>query len=87
MQVKWLSKKNKVKNARFDISGQYQKGILHLHKIRLREFRSQVTVYFLNYLLIFFNWDTLHERLKIHFNAWSYKKKKDKKIKAYRKSL
>ena len=35
----------------------------------------------------FFNWDSLHSRLNSHCKAWSYKKKKDKKIKAYRKSL
>ena len=36
---------------------------------------------------IFFNWDSLHVRLNSHCKAWSYKKKKHKKIKAYRKSL
>ena len=35
----------------------------------------------------FFNWDSLHARLSSHYKAWSYKKKKDKKIKSYRKSL
>ena len=35
----------------------------------------------------FFNWDSLHARLNSHYKAWSYKKKKHKKIKAYRKSL
>ena len=34
---------------------------------------------------IFFNWDSLHARLNSHYKAWSYKKKKHKKIKAYRK--
>ena len=33
------------------------------------------------------NWDSLHGRLSSHFKAWSYKKKKHKKIKAYTKSL
>ena len=32
-------------------------------------------------------WDSLHARLNSHCKAWSYKKKKHKKIKAYRKSL
>ena len=36
---------------------------------------------------IFFNWDSLHARLNIHYKAWSYKKKKHKKITAYRKSI
>ena len=30
--------------------------------------------------------DSLHARLNSHFKAWSYKKKKYKKIKAYGKS-
>ena len=29
----------------------------------------------------------LHLTLNSHYQAWSYKKKKDKKIKAYRKSI
>ena len=29
----------------------------------------------------------VHARLNSHYEAWSYKKKKHKKIKAYRKSL
>ena len=35
----------------------------------------------------FFNWDSLHARLNSHYKAWSYKKKKHKKIKAYRMSV
>ena len=38
-------------------------------------------------LVIFFNWDSLHASLNSHYETWSYKKKKYKKIKAYRKSL
>ena len=34
----------------------------------------------------FFNWDSLHARPKSHCKAWSYKKKKYKKIKTYKKS-
>ena len=37
--------------------------------------------------MYFFNWDSLHARLKRHYEAWSYKKKKYKKIKAYRESV
>ena len=33
------------------------------------------------------NWDSLHARLNSPYKAWSYKKKKLKMIKAYRKSL
>ena len=35
----------------------------------------------------FLNWDSLHAMLNSHCKAWSYMKKKHKKIKAYRKSL
>ena len=39
------------------------------------------------YTVSFFNWGSLHVRLNSHYKAWSYKKKEDKKINAYRKSL
>ena len=39
------------------------------------------------FVLLFFNWDSLHTSLNSHYKAWSYKKKKHKKIKSYRKSL
>ena len=32
-------------------------------------------------------WDSLHARLNSYYVAWSYKKEKPKKIKAYRKSV
>ena len=35
----------------------------------------------------FFDWDSLHARLDSHYEAWSCKKKKHKKIKAYMKSV
>ena len=35
---------------------------------------------------IFFCWCSLHVRLNSHYEAWSYKKKKHKKVKAYTKS-
>ena len=35
----------------------------------------------------FFYWDSLHARLNSHYEVWSYKKKKYKKIKEYRKSV
>ena len=38
-------------------------------------------------LAVVFNWDSLHARLNSHYKAWSYKKKKHKKINACRKSL
>ena len=39
------------------------------------------------YFNIFFNGDSLHARLNSRYKTWSYKKKKHKKIKAYKKSL
>ena len=33
---------------------------------------------------VFFNCDSLHARLNSHYEAWSYKKKKHKKIRAHR---
>ena len=34
-----------------------------------------------------FNWDSLHARLDSHYEAWSYKKKNHRRVKAYRKSV
>ena len=34
-----------------------------------------------------FKWDSLHARLNSHYKVWSYKKKKHKKITAYRISV
>ena len=34
-----------------------------------------------------FNWDSLHARLKSHYEAWNYKKKKHKKIKTNSKPV
>ena len=35
----------------------------------------------------FFDWDSLHARLKSHYETWSYKKRSTKKITGYRKSV
>ena len=32
---------------------------------------------------MFFKWDSLHARLNSHYEAWSYKEKKYRKIKVY----
>ena len=40
-----------------------------------------------NTFAVFFNWDSLHARLNSRYEAWSYKKRKHKKVKAYRKSV
>ena len=31
-------------------------------------------------IVIFFNWDSLHARLNSHYEAWSYKKKAQKRL-------
>ena len=36
---------------------------------------------------LFFNWDSLHARQNSRYKAWRYKKRKQKKVKAYRKSV
>ena len=38
-------------------------------------------------MIFFFDWHSLHERLYSYYEAWSYKKKKYKKFKTYRKSV
>ena len=43
--------------------------------------------WFFCFSFFFFNWDLLHAKLNSHYEAWSCKKKKHKKIKAYRKSV
>ena len=39
------------------------------------------------FFFFFFNWVSFHARLNSHYHAWSYKKKKHKKLKTYRKCL
>ena len=38
-------------------------------------------------IIPFFKWDLLHVRLNSYYKAWSYKKRKQKNIKTYRKSF
>ena len=39
------------------------------------------------FFFFFFNWDSVHARLESYYKALSYKEKKNKKIKANKKSL
>ena len=39
------------------------------------------------FFIININWYSLHARLNSHYEAWSYRKRKHKKVKAYRKSI
>ena len=41
--------------------------------------RVVAVIYVLNSSSFFLNWDSLHARLNSHYEAWSYKKKRDKK--------
>ena len=61
----------------------YQKCLQYVHS------RNQVGkgVAYPAVFSIFLNWDSLHVRLNSHCKAWSYNKKKHKKIKAYMKFL
>ena len=57
-----------------------------LNKLELGKEKIRHSVYHLFYAKHFcFNCDSLHARLNSHYEAWSYKKKKHKKIIAYRK--
>ena len=40
-----------------------------------------------NFFFFFFNWDSPHARLNSHCEAWSYKKRRTKRITGYRKSV
>ena len=42
---------------------------------------------YLDQMIFFFNWDSLHARLSNHYDACNLKKKKHLKIKAYKKSV
>ena len=39
------------------------------------------------FFFFFINWYSLHARLNSHYEAWSYKKRKHKNVKAYRISI
>ena len=57
-------------------------------RVNLKYYRGhQPTCNILMFIYIFFNWYSLHARLSSHYEAWSYKKKKHKKVKTYRKSI
>ena len=49
--------------------------------------QGSLLTWFSQYFFFFKNWDSLHARLNSHYKAWSYKKKKHKKIKAWKKSV
>ena len=70
-------------------TGPLKNDLHHIHSLRILP-RSYLITFSQNtfrYCCLYFTWDSFHARLKGQFKAWSYKKKKHKKIKAYRKSL
>ena len=58
--------------------------LLKLHKVTGKTFLFEFK---LKFHFFFFNWDSLHRKLNSHYEAWSYSKKKCKKIKACMKSV
>ena len=61
-----------------------------LKKKQVHVFKRLDDCFFLKYSfgeLFFFNWYSLHARLNSHYEAWSYKKRKHKKVKGYGKSI
>ena len=47
----------------------------------------KITILIIIITMIFFNWDSLHARLRSHYEAWHYKKRSTKRITGYRKSV
>ena len=71
-------------NAKYGTEGiSYFQSVLAHHLAYCDPFSLQVALI----KHISFNWDSLYSRLSSHCKAWSYKKKKQKKIKSYQKSL
>ena len=46
-----------------------------------------IYIYVYIYIYIYINWDSLHARLNRDYEAWTYKKRRTKKITEYRKSV
>ena len=44
--------------------------------------KQPVFAYMKIFFIAFFNWNSLHARLHIHYNTWSYQKKMEKKMKS-----
>ena len=77
----------------------FYEGFQGLHKtFEVRQGRVRIKIYVIVYInltfwnamqftFFFINWDSPHARLNSHYKACNYKKKKHKKIKAYRKSV
>ena len=64
-----------------------QFGIIHLVRTQKSSLTPDMTTTCAYQMEIGIYWDSLHARLNSHYKAWSYKKKKQKKIKTYKISL
>ena len=79
-------------NLNFDIFTKFmiligQNSATHMHGLMVYEKDGLPLQRAFLFIIIFFNWDSPHQRLNSHYKAWSYKKKKHKKITSYRKSV
>ena len=64
-----------------------QFGIIRLVRTQKSSLTPDMTTTCVYQMEIGIYWDSLHARLNSHYKAWSYKKKKQKKIKTYKISL
>ena len=59
----------------------------HMTRLLLPRPLPAYAFFTLAFFIFFFIWDSLHARLNSRYEAWCYKKKEHKKVKAYRKSV
>ena len=82
-----LNLENNARNRESDLVKDTLKAIENFQYL-LKTLHSEIQHALRNqYQKTFLSWDSLHESLKKHCEAWSYKKIKHKKIKTYRKSV
>ena len=77
-------------HVKLRLISQLNKGIYRVLQKSLKYFSGTIISTFLVPFypaFFFFNWYSLRARLNSHYEAWSYKKRKHKKVKAYRKSI
>ena len=84
----WNGIKNQIKKNNNDSVVEYDKDYMKIKfdsddKLPL----NKVLKFHAVIIFFFFNSYSLHARLNSHYEAWSYKKRKHKKVKAYRKSI
>ena len=77
----------KIYSNSFSIKVIHINSICQLNEGQVSSISYSCRSFLLLLFFLFFNWDLLHARLNSHCKAWSYKKRKHKKIKTYRKSV